>query len=68
MAEDEQPPCPLCGRQDRLTPLAHHEAMAKEIPDAELVVIEDCGHLAPMERPEETTAAMRGWLEERIPG
>ncbi len=57
----------LCGRQDKLTPLALHEAMAKDIPKAELVVIEDCGHLAPIERPEETTEAMRSWLEGRIP-
>lgn len=64
----EVPTLVLCGRQDRLTPLAHHEAMAGEIPNAELVVIEDCGHLAPMERPEETTAAMRSWLEGKIPG
>ena len=64
----EVPTLVLCGRQDKLTPLAHHEAMAKEIPNAELVVIEDCGHLAPMERPEETTIAMRAWLEGRIPG
>lgn len=64
----EVPTLVLCGRQDRLTPLALHQAMAKDIPNAELVIIEDCGHLAPMERPEETTAALRAWLEERIPG
>ncbi|WP_420348365.1 alpha/beta fold hydrolase [Pelagibius sp.] len=52
----------LCGRQDALTPLADHEAMAAAISDAELVVVEDCGHLAPLERPEPVTAAMRRWL------
>ena len=64
----EVPTLVLCGRQDRLTPLALHQAMAKDIPNAELVILEDCGHLAPMERPEETTEAMRAWLEGRIPG
>jgi len=57
--------CPtlvLCGRQDALTPLECHEEMAAAIPGSELVVIEDCGHLAPMEKPEETTAALRRWL------
>lgn len=63
----EAPTLVLCGRQDKLTPLALHEAMAKEIPNAELVVVEDCGHLAPMERPEETTAALRAWLEGKSP-
>ncbi len=52
----------LCGRQDALTPLALHEEMAAAIPGAKLVVIEDCGHLAPLERPQAVNAAMRDWL------
>lgn len=52
----------LCGREDALTPLAWHEEMASPIPGAELVVIEECGHLSTMERPGEVTAAMRRWL------
>lgn len=57
--------CPvlvLCGRQDALTPLALHEEMAAAIPGARLVVIEDCGHLAPLERPHAVSAVMRYWL------
>ena len=57
--------CPtlvLCGRQDALTRLDIHEEMATAIPDARLVVIEDCGHLSTMERPLAVTAAMRDWL------
>ena len=57
--------CPalvLCGRQDALTPLALHEEMAAAIPGASLVVIEDCGHLAPLERPHAVSAVMRYWL------
>lgn len=57
--------CPtlvLCGRQDALTPLERHQEMAAGIPGAELAVIEDCGHLATMERPESVNAAMRAWL------
>jgi pimeloyl-ACP methyl ester carboxylesterase len=59
--------CPtlvLCGRQDALTPLTGHEEMAAAIADTSLVVIEDCGHLAPLERPAAVTAAMRTWLTE----
>lgn len=58
--------CPtlvLCGRQDAVTPLAEHEEMAALIPGARLVVVEHCGHLAPMERPEAVSRAMRDWLE-----
>ena len=57
--------CPtlvLCGRQDALTPPALHEEMAGAIPKAALVVIEDCGHLSPLERPRTVSALMRYWL------
>jgi pimeloyl-ACP methyl ester carboxylesterase len=57
--------CPalvLCGREDALTPLVLHEEMAAAIPGASLVVIEDCGHLAPLERPRAVSAVMRYWL------
>jgi pimeloyl-ACP methyl ester carboxylesterase len=59
--------CPtlvLCGRQDQPTPPEVHEEIAASIDNAMLVVIEDCGHLAPLEQPEATTAAMRAWLLE----
>ena len=60
--------CPtlvLCGRQDALTPVALHEEMAKAIPRASLVAVEDCGHLAPLERPRTVSAVMRYWLTAR---
>lgn len=56
----------LCGRQDALTPLADHRAMAAGISGARLVVVEDCGHLASLERPEEVNAALRRWLQEEV--
>lgn len=52
----------LCGRDDVITPLDGHEEMAAGIPGAELVVLDDCGHLSTWERPEQVTAALRGWL------
>ena len=57
------PPRVLCGRPDILTPLAVSEEMAEKIPRASLVVIEDCGHLAPLERPREVGTALRDWLK-----
>ncbi len=57
--------CPtlvLCGRQDALTPVQDHTEMAAGIRNAQLKVVEDCGHLAPLERPEAVTKAMRAWL------
>jgi pimeloyl-ACP methyl ester carboxylesterase len=58
--------CPavvICGRQDTLLPLEVHEEMARGIPGAALELIDDCGHLAPLERPAEVAAALRRLLE-----
>lgn len=52
----------LCGRQDAITPLRLHEEMAKEIRGAMLVVVEECGHLSTLERPEQVNRALRHWL------
>jgi pimeloyl-ACP methyl ester carboxylesterase len=58
--------CPtlvLCGRQDALTPLSFHEEMTAAIKGARLVVLEECGHLSTLEKPEEVNAQLRAWLE-----
>jgi pimeloyl-ACP methyl ester carboxylesterase len=58
--------CPtmvICGRQDAVTPLDRSEEIAAAIPGARLVVIEDCGHLCALERPQAVTALMRMWLQ-----
>ncbi len=52
----------LCGREDLLTPLERHEEMAALIPNAWLVVVEHCGHMTTLERPDVVNAAMREWL------
>ena len=60
-----KPALVLCGRQDALTTLAMHEGMASLLPDADLVVIDECGHMSTLERPDDVAAAMRRWLERR---
>ena len=52
----------LCGRDDAITPLDGSEEMAAGIAGAELVVLDDCGHLSTWERPDEVTAALQRWL------
>lgn len=52
----------ICGREDALTPMEVQEELAAGIPGARLCVVEECGHLAPMERPHAVTALMRDWL------
>jgi len=52
----------LCGRNDAITPLAVSEQMAALMPQSSLVVLDDCGHLAPLEKPQQVSAALRAWL------
>jgi len=52
----------MVGRQDHWSPLAQHEEIAALIPHSELVVIEDSGHMSPVEQPEQVTKALLRWL------
>lgn len=57
--------CPtlvLGGRQDAVTPPEVMEEIAAGIAGAKLVLLDRCGHLAPLEQPEAVTAAMAEWL------
>jgi pimeloyl-ACP methyl ester carboxylesterase len=58
--------CPtllVCGRQDPVTPLEVHEEMRDAIAGAQLVELGVCGHLSPLERPLEVTAALRTFVD-----
>lgn len=58
LATIDCPTAVICGEQDLLCPVAAHELMAKEIPDATLTVINDCGHISTLERPEAVTQSL----------
>jgi pimeloyl-ACP methyl ester carboxylesterase len=53
----------LCGREDQVTPLALSEEMASLLSDAELVIVEESGHMTTLERPDAVIAAVLRWLE-----
>jgi pimeloyl-ACP methyl ester carboxylesterase len=57
--------CPtlvLCGREDSWAVLDVHRRMAARIANSKLAIIERCGHMSTMERPEAVTAALTGWV------
>ena len=64
LVEIKQPTLVLVGRQDMATPLARAQEMATDISHSQLVVIETCGHMSPLEKPAEVTAALRRWLSQ----
>ncbi|QLK24630.1 alpha/beta hydrolase [Natrinema zhouii] len=57
------------GEDDPLVPLEWSERAAELIPNAELDVIEDCGHWTPRERPDQFNESLRDWLPDpqRVP-
>jgi pimeloyl-ACP methyl ester carboxylesterase len=57
--------CPtlvLCGRDDRWSPLSQHEEIAAAIPGSKLVIVNECGHMSPVEQPSAVTAALLEWV------
>ena len=57
--------CPalvLCGREDGWAPPSQHEEMAALKPGSRLTILDRCGHMAPMERPDAVGAALVEWL------
>lgn len=53
----------LCGREDQVTPLPLSEEMAALLPDAELVVVENSGHMTTLEQPAAVIKAVLRWLD-----
>lgn len=50
----------MCGELDKLTPPSHARRMAAELPDLHaLIELPATGHMGPLERPDEVSAAIR---------
>lgn len=62
-AEIRAPTLVVWGRQDKLVSLSLGERLVQTIPGARLEVIEECGHLPSVERPEEFGRLVEGFLE-----
>lgn len=58
----ECPTIVVCGRDDAATPLFLSEEIAKAINGSELIVVEQCGHLVTMEKPEEANTILSKWM------
>lgn len=52
----------LSGSEDTWSPVSQHETMRRRIPHATLFEIHGAGHMAPIERPDAVTLALRQWL------
>jgi pimeloyl-ACP methyl ester carboxylesterase len=62
LANVKVPTLIMCGRQDPVTPVADHQAMAARVPGACLEFIPECGHLSTIEQPQAVNAVLADWL------
>lgn len=58
----QAPTLVVWGRQDGITPLAYGERYRDLVPGARLLVLDRCGHLPPLEQPEELARAIGDFL------
>lgn len=56
----------IVGADDKLTPPAISQKMHKQIPNAELEIFEDTGHLSNLEQPQRFNATVRRFLESLV--
>jgi pimeloyl-ACP methyl ester carboxylesterase len=57
--------CPtyfICGKQDSWSPPERHQQMAELVPQSELRLIDDCGHMSTMEQPDEMLSILEEWM------
>ncbi len=52
----------ICGREDARTPPEQSEEIASYIKHSEVHIIEDAGHLAPLEQPAPVNKILKNWL------
>jgi pimeloyl-ACP methyl ester carboxylesterase len=61
----KQPSCIIWGKQDTVTPPEVAEGFHKLLPDSDLFWIDECGHAAMMEKPEEFNKILEDWFTSR---
>ncbi|MFD0933503.1 alpha/beta fold hydrolase [Psychroflexus salinarum] len=61
----ETPTCIIWGKQDEVTPPQVAKDFDKLLPDSELFWIDQCGHAAMMEHPDQFNEILYAWLEKR---
>ena len=61
--------CPalvMTGELDTWAPPAQHEAIAAAIPNSELVIVPDAGHMIQLEAPDAVNSAIARWLQRPV--
>lgn len=51
--------------KDKVFTLEDHQNLVNNIPNAKLAIIEDCGHMSPLESPQAVTSLLSSWICEK---
>jgi pimeloyl-ACP methyl ester carboxylesterase len=62
LAGSTLPMCIVCGEEDRVTPMAMSEDIARCAPQAPLTRLPGIGHMVPLQQPQAVADALRGLL------
>lgn len=62
ITEISQPALVICGVDDQLTPLRYSQFLADQIPNAQLEVISEAGHMVMLEKPQQVAEALVAFL------
>ena len=62
----ECPTLVITGRQDQVCTPAIHEEIARLMPNAQLEIVEECGHLSTLEQPLQVNQIIRNWWLEQV--
>ena len=63
LTEIRSPVLVIGAREDVLTPPHQQEELAEQIPVARLEILEQCGHMSTLEKPEEVSKLIRDWVD-----
>lgn len=66
LAEIRCPVLVVAGQDDALCSPERHREIHRLIPGSQLVVLDHCGHLSPLERPAEVTTVLEGFLTDQF--
>lgn len=66
LADAPYPVLVLAGRHDKAVPIKRSQELSDELPNAQLVVLENSGHLAMLEEPEAVATAVKQFLNNEV--
>jgi len=63
IARLKPPTCVIHGMDDQVVDVSHARLLRQSLSGCEMRLFAQTGHMVPIERPEETVAAVRGWVD-----